>query len=105
MYSVSNDTWLGNLFVTSGLKNIVGNSVIKYPVVSSEYLIKNKPDIILVGYVNGKGKKESLEIQSKKVYNIFGYGAKNIEVVLVPKDVLVRPGPRIIEGIKFIEGL
>jgi ABC-type hemin transport system substrate-binding protein len=105
IYSVSEDTWLGGLFKLSGLKNVVGNSVIKYPIVSSEFLVKNRPNIVLVGAVEGKNKTESLKIQKLKIKQIFGKDAEKIEVILVPKDVLVRPGPRIVEGIKFIESL
>lgn len=105
IYSVSEDTWLGSLFKISGLKNVVGSSVIKYPVVSNEFLVKNKPDLVLVGSVEGKNKSESLEIQKLKVKQIFGKDSESIKVILIPKDVLVRPGPRIIEGIRFIESL
>ncbi|BBH54591.1 ABC transporter substrate-binding protein [Fluviispira sanaruensis] len=105
IYSVSEETWLGGLFLKSGLKNIVGKSVIKYPIISEEYLIKNRPDIILVGSVEGKNKKESLTLQTGFIKKIYGNDIDKIKVIIVPDDVLVRPGPRIIEGIKFIESL
>ena len=105
IYSVSEETWLGGLFKLSGLKNVVGKSVIKYPIVSNEFLVKNKPDIILVGAVEGKSNSDSLKIQKSKIEQLFGKDSEKIEVILIPKDVLVRPGPRIVEGIKFIESI
>ncbi|APJ04999.1 helical backbone metal receptor [Silvanigrella aquatica] len=104
-YSVSEETWLGGLFKLSGLKNIVGKSVIKYPILSNEFLLKNRPDVVLVGEIEGKTKKESYEINKIKLKQIFGNETEKIEIITVPKDVLVRPGPRIVEGIKFIESI
>ncbi|WP_186646264.1 ABC transporter substrate-binding protein [Fluviispira vulneris] len=105
LYSVSEDTWLGGLFLKSGLKNIVGKSIIKYPIITKEFLIKNRPDIILVGSIKGKNIDESLKIQTQNIKNIYGNDIDKIKVIIVPDDVLVRPGPRIVEGIKFIESL
>ncbi|KAB8038801.1 ABC transporter substrate-binding protein [Silvanigrella paludirubra] len=105
IYSVSEETWLGELFKLSGLKNIVGKSVIKYPIISNEFLLKNRPDLILVGGIEGKTKQESLEIQKQKIQQIYGEDTKKIDIEILPKDVLVRPGPRIVEGIHFIESI
>lgn len=97
IYSVSNETWLGDLFLTAGFTNIVGSSKIKYPVVSQEYLLKNKPDVVFVTDV-------TLEVAKAKVAALWpASGAPT--VVLLPSDVLVRPGPRIVEGIRFLNQL
>ncbi len=46
LYSVSNNTWLGNLFFLAGWDNIVQSSALDYPVLSQEYLIKNQPEVV-----------------------------------------------------------
>lgn len=105
IYSISEETWLGSIFKLSGLKNVVGKSIIKYPIVSKEFLLKNRPDVVLVSSIEGKSRAESIEIQKQKIQELYGKDSDKIEVEIVPKDVLVRPGPRIIEGISFIESL
>jgi len=105
VYSFSDNTWLGDLFKQAGFKNIVGSSLIKYPKITNEFLINHKPKIILAGTLDGKNYQESLNIQKINIENIFGEKAKSIKLIIVPKDILVRPGPRIVEGIKFLESL
>ena len=61
--------------------------------------------MILVGGIEGKTKQESLEIQKQKIQQIYGEDTKKIDIEILPKDVLVRPGPRIVEGIHFIESI
>jgi ABC-type Fe3+-hydroxamate transport system substrate-binding protein len=96
---------LGDLFKQAGFKNIVGSSLIKYPKITNEFLINHKPKIILAGTLDGKNYQEIFNIQKLNIENIYGEKAKSIKLIIVPKDILVRPGPRIVEGIKFLESL
>lgn len=87
IYSASNKTWIGSLFSLTGLNNIVGMSRIKYPTVSREYLVKNKPDFIF---------SESFDANLKPL---------GTRLIVFPKDIFFRAGPRIVEGMKFMESL
>ncbi len=102
LYSVSENTWLGGLFLLSKLKNIVGKSSAQYPILQKDFLLKNKPDLILVPLMKGKNLEEGFIFQKKKINMIFGENSKDILVKSIPQDVLFRPGPRIVEGIRFI---
>ncbi len=106
IYSVSDKTWLGNLFTLGGYVNVIGSSRISYPIVSKEYLIKHKPDIIFAGREEQVSAEDEKRIQLYKLEKIFGKEeVKKIILITLPKDILVRPGPRIIEGMHFIESL
>lgn len=87
IYSANDQTWIGDLFKIAGLKNIVADSMIKYPVVSYEYVIQKHPDFIF---------SESLDPKM----NLLGK-----RVVILPKDIFFRPGPRILDSLKFLESL
>ena len=106
IYSLSDDTWIGNLFTLAGYTNVVGKSRISYPIVAQEYLIKNIPDIVFTGADSHLSLEENKQIELVQLEKIFGEkAAKKIQIIFLPKDILVRPGPRIIEGIHFIESL
>jgi iron complex transport system substrate-binding protein len=87
IYSASDQTWIGDLFKITGLKNIVADSKIKYPVVSYEYVIQKHPDLIFSGSAEPK-------------MNLLGK-----RLVVLPKDIFFRPGPRVLDSLKFLESL
>ncbi|WGL61546.1 helical backbone metal receptor [Pigmentibacter sp. JX0631] len=105
IYTFSEETWIGDIFKLGGFINIIGNSPVKYPKITDEFLLKNKPDIFFLGNIEGKSKEESIEIYKTKLGKIYGDLKEKFNIVIVPKDILVRPGPRIIEGIKFLESI
>ena len=106
IYSVSNETWIGNIFSIAGYKNIVGKSRISYPVVSNEYLIHNPPEVVFTGtnrLLTKNQNKEEVFIQLEK---IFGHNvAQKIKIILIPNDIFVRPGPRVVDAMQFLKGL
>lgn len=85
IYSANDQTWIGSLFQTKGLKNVIGQSKIKYPVVSQEYLLLHKPDVIFA---------TEFDPRLKQLGN---------RVVLLPKDIFFRPGPRVWDALRFLE--
>lgn len=106
IYSLSNDTWIGNLFTLAGYTNVVGTSKVPYPIIAPEYLIKNVPDIVFAGFNSHLTLEENKEIEFLQLEKIFGTNvAQKIKIIFLPKDILVRPGPRVIDGIHFIESL
>ena len=46
--------------------------------------------------------KKSVDVEVAK---LFPSEKNRPQIVMVPKDILVRPGPRIIEGIEFLKNL
>lgn len=105
IYSLSENTWIGEIFSISGLKNIIKKNIINYPVVSEEFLMKNKPDMIFINVNEENNKEIILSLYREKLRSIYGNNLNKINLILIPKDIMVRPGPRIIEGINFIERL
>jgi iron complex transport system substrate-binding protein len=103
LYSVSEDTWIGNLFEYAGFQNVVGKSQVKYPILSQEYLIAHPPDLVFVSSNDSLNHDQNETYVESQLKIIFGSViAKRIKIVFIPKDIFVRPGPRVIEAIRFL---
>lgn len=107
IYSVSDATWLGDLFKRSGFTNVAGDSPVTYPVVSREALIAAKPGIV---FVTGQWSSDRAFDQRKETHlaeaslrKIYGIKAVLPRIVVLPPDVFVRPGPRIVDAISFLK--
>lgn len=106
IYAVAPNTWLGELFQLAGYRNVVPVGPVRYPVLSHEFLFLHPPELVLVGNLFGKTEAESLAWQKERLSRLFTpEQMQRVQVVVMPKDILMRPGPRLIEGIRFIESL
>ncbi|MBS7643422.1 cobalamin-binding protein [Candidatus Bathyarchaeota archaeon] len=98
LYSIGPGTWQNELIEMAGGVNIFADAKQAYPIVSSEAVIQRDPEIIIVsiGYMGGV-KKEDFEKRP-------GWSAisavKNNRIYEIDEDLVVRPGPRIIQGLE-----
>lgn len=101
--SVTDESWLGDLFSMAGLVNVVPRGPIVYPQISREFLLKADPDVVFVD-VTGVGEGVSAAVLERQVRARFSSNSR-LKVVPLPQDILVRPGPRIVDGVDFLLGL
>ena len=94
--SVSDDTWLGDLFREAGYVNTVGGSKLRYPVVSEEVIVARRPDVVFAAHEVPRVKLEALLLR------LLGKSAGAVEIVVLPPDVFVRPGPRLTQAFSFL---
>lgn len=104
VYSVANNTWLGDLFTNANLSNMVKSQTIKYPVLSKESFLRAPPDHV---FVMTSVLPKSLEDNAKRaLWMTEKLFANKADVTAsfhwVPKDILERPGPRLVEGISWL---
>jgi iron complex transport system substrate-binding protein len=96
--SVSPSTFLGDLLKKLKAKNIVENNEPEYPVLSLEYIVSKNPDIIIIGEMSGISKDSIINHPILKNTN----AVKNNKVFTVNDDLVFRPGPRLVEGLKAL---
>ncbi len=77
----------GNYSVTSGLSSF-------YPVISEEYAIKTKPDIVVLSFFS-----DDSEVKR------FFPNAKIIKMTKEQNDIINRPGPRVYKSVEFFSSL
>lgn len=102
--SVSSGTWIGDLIKLAGGANIFGEAVSEWPIIRSEDIIQRNPDIIVFPVIPGVPRFwGSFENVKKRP------GWKNINAVRngslyeVPRDLISRPGPRLVEALEMLE--
>jgi iron complex transport system substrate-binding protein len=96
------DTYASDIIRLAGGINAV-DSVYEnpYPIVSAEYILKVNPDIILGGE-SVSLQKEFFELHPEmKRTNAY----KNKQYFTINDDYLSRPGPRVVEAVKVIQGI
>ena len=100
--TVGGDTFLNEIVDLAGGKNIGIELKTKYPHVSSEWIIVEDPDVILCAYMLPSA--SPAEAFSRRP----GWGrmkavARNAICADIPPDLLLRPGPRMIDGAKAFQ--
>lgn len=96
-YTAGSDTFIDFLIVAAGGENAV--TLKNYAQISSEELVKQNPDIILLGDA-----KFGITIES--VGKRAGWSAiaavKNNKVIAFDDDLASRPGPRLVDGLEIM---
>ncbi len=103
LYTIGPGTWQNELIEIAGGVNIFADAKQAYPIVSSEAVIQQNPEIIIVslGYMGGV-KKEDFEERP-------GWSAisavKNNRICEIDENIFIRPGPRIVQGLQQLAWL
>jgi len=103
LMTASSNSFVGDVIIKAGLKNIFPDLPREYCAVSSEKVVELNPDIILITYpgVNKGDIKERLgwstisAIKNDKVFT-----TEDID-----PDIILRAGPRIVQGIRALSQL
>ncbi|MEM2210441.1 MAG: cobalamin-binding protein [Nitrososphaerales archaeon] len=100
LMSIGPDTYVSQLIEMAGGKNIFSDSNLPYPIVNSESIISRDPEIIIIkiGYMGGIAKDE---IVKRSGWNVIS-AVKNGKIYEINEDLVIRPGPRIVEGLEIL---
>ncbi|MFA5928108.1 MAG: cobalamin-binding protein [Candidatus Margulisiibacteriota bacterium] len=98
LMTAANNTFMDEIISLSGGKNIAHDLKGEYPELNIEFLLKQDPDIIIIAYPLDQKELKSIKgwDSLKAVKNGQVYG--NFD-----PDILLRPGPRVLEGIAKIK--
>ncbi len=101
--SVGKDTFVGKLIEEAGGINIAEDAKGDWPMLSQEYIIKENPQIIILGYMGADPGEVTKRPGWKNIDAV-----KNERIYTIDPDIIFRPGPRIIDGLyelfRFIHG-
>ena len=102
--SVSSGTWIGNLINLAGGANIFGEAVSEWPIIRPEDIIQRNPEMMVFPVIPGVprfwGSFENVKKRSgwKSISAV-----RNGSLYEVPRDLISRPGPRLVEALEMLE--
>ncbi|MBI5560835.1 MAG: cobalamin-binding protein [Deltaproteobacteria bacterium] len=94
------DTPIDDALKVLGLENVAGASTTGYPKYSVEEVILSSPSVIFIG----KGHAGIEEFSKRLLAKLSGVPAVRNRKVYYISDSILRPGPRIVDGIKEMKG-
>lgn len=101
-YTIGDGTFMNVLIQLAGGENIAAGLNNPYPQISSEALVKENPDIILLG---DAAYGVTLEVvQQRAGWDVIA-AVKNANVVAFDDNLASRPGPRLVDGLETLAKL
>lgn len=94
MITIGNGSFISSVINKSGHKCVTDKLNSDYPVISKEFAIKSKPDIVIVTFKTDLKPLKKMFPQSKIIF-----------LTKEQRDILDRPGPRIYRSVKFFSEL
>lgn len=92
--TIGNKSFINDVIEKSGHKSVTSNIDFQYPIVTMEYVMKTKPDIIVMWDNNN-------EKELKKIFP----STKIIKLSPKERDIINRPGPRVAEAVKLFANI
>lgn len=96
LLTAGKNTFIHDVLKRMGLKNVFGDVNLEAPRVNIEAVIAAKPEIIIIPSEKRNVKERILFWQK--------WLGKDIRVITVNPDLVHRPGPRLLDGMEYLQG-
>ncbi len=100
LVTVGKGSFGDDLINLSGGENIAGNEKQMYPRLGIEEILKRAPEVIIVSTMNPQGDYQKVFLEWSRWKTI--PAVKNKRIHLMDSDLIDRPSPRIIDGLKIM---
>ncbi len=103
LMTASGKTFINDIIKMSGLNNIYSSEQMEYPTISYEDVIKKDPEYIILP--TDTIRISSIETNLREIRDALSTtkAVKNDNILIIDADVVFRPGPRVLEGVKLIK--
>jgi len=88
-------TFIDDVLTKLGLRNVFGDVALEAPRVNVEAVIAAKPQIIII-----PSEERNIKVRTAFWHKWLG---KNIQVITVNPDLVHRPGPRLLDGMEYLQ--
>jgi iron complex transport system substrate-binding protein len=100
LMAAGKNTFINEYLHFFGLKNIAADAAQSYPVIGSEYIIKSKPDIILLP---SKMKKFFAELVDRNPVLREVTAIRKNKIISIDPDLYFKPGPRFVDALQNLK--
>jgi iron complex transport system substrate-binding protein len=101
LYAAGPDTFLNELLILSGGKNIIRDSPARYPKLSKEHIIEKSPEIIIEAGPKSNLSQQEIDIRIKEWKRFPTIEAvKKNQIYFIGADYILIPGPRLLKIIE-----
>ncbi len=97
---VGSKSFMNDLLLKAGGKNAFGGLPEKYPTVTAEEFIKASPEYVILPTTNDKAWNDLISLHPEIQLGI--PATEKNHIFQVEPEVIVRPGPRIVEGLSYL---
>ncbi len=98
LVGVGPGTFLNHLLEQAGAVNALNSTGVKYPLLSVESLLAADPDMIVLDLMGGEGPAALADLPGWSRLR----AAREGKVTILRDDTLLRPGPRIMQGLEVL---
>ncbi len=98
--SASSASFDGELLKIAGGRNVIGKSIVRYPRIGWEDIVKFSPQVIIIAKHNAEIVRQLKEFRERPAVKATP-AFRNNRISLVDGDVVSRMGPRIIEALEI----
>jgi len=106
LMSAGPGTWIHELINLAGGINIFENATLQWPIVSSEAVIKQNPDIMIYPHSHGVERFWGSfdDVKARPGWDKIS-AVQNDRLYEIDADIIARPGPRIVEALEILAQL
>jgi iron complex transport system substrate-binding protein len=101
--SVNQKTWIGNIIQLAGGKNVFAESATEWPLLSSEDIVEQNPDVLVFPVISGVPRFWGSfdDVKKRQGWNDIS-AVKEGRLYEVERDLISRPGPRLVESLELL---
>jgi iron complex transport system substrate-binding protein len=103
-FTVGPDSFVGDLYNLLNAQNIAAGAPGGYPQLSAEAIIERNPEVIILPTGEGEDGTTPEDVKARPGWDVID-AVQNDRVYEIDRDIVSRPGPRIIDGLEQLAGL
>jgi iron complex transport system substrate-binding protein len=103
-FTVAPDSFVGDIYNLLNAQNIAAGAPGGYPQLSAEVIIERNPEVIILPTGEGEDGTTPEDVKARPGWDVID-AVKNDRIYEIDRDIVSRPGPRIIDGLEQLAKL